>query len=417
VIACILIPFFAAAIERTTNAISSTAPLIIHAGEKVLAVSSEALEVGVQTGFPLRKARALCPEARLVTAEPSRYRYAFGQVMQVLLTFTHLVEPETSAWLPVPPKRTSKQKKLIQDTASTLSLVCYLDLEKLRQKQAEDISRQIITTLRDQLGLTVSVGLAKGKFPARLAAITAAPGAQQIIAAGKEAEFIAPLPITLLPIEVEIARRLRLLGIQTLDQLAGLPVAALSNQFGKAGLALHRLASGADLRPIIPYRPGRVARVEKRLDGTVSNRLMLEAVLRALAEELAIRLHQENVMARSLELTLHLETGRLAFRRLTLRQPAGSTSHFAGSLNQLLSQLGLRSGVNAIEVSASDLVPRIGQQLELFTHHAGREKRLYDALQDAVSRYGAECFYWIKPKAGRVGLPERSFQLQRLDVA
>jgi DNA polymerase-4 len=263
-------------------------------------------------------------------------------------------------------------------------------------------------TVQERCGLSTSVGLAKGKFPAWVAAMLANSGSVKLVPPGEEATFLADLPIGALPMEAEIARRLRLLGIATLGQLAALPAGAVSTQFGKAGSLVRQLAAGQDVRPVIPHKPGAAARVVKTFEGGLTDRLALEAALRLAASELAGRLEAEGRKARSLELVLRLEGGQVRDRRLTLRQPTASADRLGQTFIGMVSQIPLRSGVLAVEINLPALVGAVGRQLDLFSHQNGQEQRLQAALQDTVARYGVACFYWVTLAERKSLLPERN---------
>jgi DNA polymerase-4 len=393
-IACVLIPNFAVAIERRDNLSLANTPLILHRSGKVYAASPEVLENGAQVGMPVLKARTLLPAAQLAPAELSHYRYAFGQLLKTLCTFTPLVAPENEHWQFAINKRPAKTDPLAP-ADDPLSAVCYLDLESLPQAEAAEVAHNILLDVKEQLGLVCSVGVAKGKFPARIAAASGNPGSVTIITPGDEPKFLAPLPVSTLPLDAEIARRFRLLGVHTLGELAGLPDAAMLTQLGKNGALLHDPADSRDSHPILPYKPGAVARTTRQLDGPVTERPVLHESLKGIAAELASRLQTESYLARSLELVLVLEDGSHYERTLTLRQPISSPNPIARTLSQMAAQAPLRRGIISIEVNLFDLLPAVGRQLELFSHQSGKETRLRAALDDAVTRYGTACYYWI----------------------
>jgi DNA polymerase-4 len=212
-----------------------------------------------------------------------------------------------------------------------------------------------------------------------------------------------------------MARRLRLLGIGTLAQLARLPAGAVSTQFGRTGYMLRRLAEGRDNRPVVPHPPPAVERAEHQFDSAVGERAILDRVLQALADELSGRLQREASMCRSVALALRLDDGTAYDYRLTLRQPVSSAGHLTQILSQLLDQAPVPRGVTGLEVSLSDLVPAVGQQLDLFVHQTGQDKRLRQALRNVVARYGTECLYWIRLTDPQARLPERSFRLHKVD--
>lgn len=412
-IACILIPFFPTAVERRADPALAEIPLILHVSETVYAASPEAFEAGVRAGMPLRKARALLPTARTLPVASSKYRQKFAELLRILGNFTHLVEPEAGTVATKRRAKTVRQQEIF--SGDSFSIACYLDLETLKPAESVDLARSVIRAVERELGLCPAVGLAAGKFPARIAAASIKPGAEKYVPPGEEAAFLAPLPVTLLPLDSEMIRRLRILGIQTLEQFARLSTGSAAAQFGKTGYLLRQLAEGRDSRPVVPYKPKALERVTRSLDNPITDRTILEAILRSAAEELALHLQTLGSMGRELELVLHLEGGGTHERKFTLRQPVSSAGHIEEIIAHLLAQISLQNGVTGVEVGLGGLVQSAGRQLDLFVHQTGQEKLLRAALKDVVARYGAECFFWIVGVDLRARLPERSFHLKRVE--
>ena len=117
--------------------------------------------------------------------------------------------------------------------------------------------KQILRTIQDELSLLPQVGLATTKFAAETAARLSDPGTIQVVPSGSEREFLAPLPLILLPCSDDTYRLLTRLGLETIGKVAEMPVGALSRTYGKQGLLIHNLASGKDLRPLMPSIRGR----------------------------------------------------------------------------------------------------------------------------------------------------------------
>ncbi len=97
----------------------------------------------------------------------------------------------------------------------------------------------------------VRMGWGKGKFVSFVAATRALPGQAVVVPPGREVAFLADQPVALLPLEPDLHRRLRLLGLRTLGQLAALPEAAVTAQFGRAGTRAWRLATGRAVEPVV----------------------------------------------------------------------------------------------------------------------------------------------------------------------
>jgi DNA polymerase-4 len=200
-----------------------------------------------------------------------------------------------------------------------------------------------------------------------------------------------------------------------LGQLAGLPAGAVLNQLGASGRLLHQLARGRDNRPVVGRCPEAVEVATRQLEGPVAERAILEAVFQSMTVELADRLRADGLAARTVWLTLHLDDRTACRQQLVLRHPTGTPERLARVLTELLAQARLRSGVVELEVGLVDLVPAVGQQLDLFAHGLEQGSRLREALKDLVARYGPECFYRISLPNPEARLPERRFRLERID--
>ena len=396
-IACVLIPHFAAAVERREDPSLVRVPLVIGGpgGEpgEVHAVSGEAAQMGVRPGMLLSQAQALCPQARTIAAAPRRYERAFEELMEVLAGFASLVEA-------------SDRRP---------SAICYLNLGNPGGTGGLAMVQDIGRAVRQRVGLAPALGLAGGKFPARVAASAVEPNKALRIAPGNEVAFLAPFPVGLLPLDEDTARRLQLLGIRTLGQLAALPAGAVLAQFGRAGQHLRRLAGGRDDRPVLPHRRQASESVSRPLNGPAADRLALEAVVGTVAEELAARLQDSGRMGRELGVILHLEDGTTRQGELVLRQPTSGAEHLARTLIEILARIQVTCGVVELEVTLAGLVPATGQQLDLFVPRTGQESRLRQTLSDLTARYGADCFYRVSLAEREAYLPERRFQLLKAD--
>ncbi len=149
------------------------------------------------------------------------------------------------------------------------------------------------------------MALAGNRFTAEIAArssrhpVTVAPG--------DEALFLSRMPLGHLPMSAELERRLRPLGLETLGDLASLPVASVDRRYGPEGVALQRLARGEDERGLLPERPGARRSVWRELDDPVDR---LDRLRPALEDALAVlcrALEEEGLGALALRLQVELE--------------------------------------------------------------------------------------------------------------
>jgi len=118
--------------------------------------------------------------------------------------------------------------------------------------QPEQFAEELIAGLHRRCGFMVSAAIAGGKFTSRVAAITIRPGAARVLPAGGEADFLAPLPVAYLPSNDAMRWRLALLGIETMGDVAQMPLGAFQAQFGPDGKRCWELAQGLDTEPLVP---------------------------------------------------------------------------------------------------------------------------------------------------------------------
>ena len=130
----------------------------------------------------------------------------------------------------------------------------YLDVAGLRglYGSEEEIGRHLARAATDR-ELSVRVGIAQSRIGALIAARRGR--GVTIIGAGKDAQYLAAAPLSLLDLSDEMAARLGRWGLRTLGELAALPSAALFERLGSEGIALQRLARGEDARPLRPWEP------------------------------------------------------------------------------------------------------------------------------------------------------------------
>jgi DNA polymerase-4 len=419
-IGCVLVTYFAAAVERRDDPSLAMVPLVIYelsedsvptrgppfpkkdarvVAGKIFAASDEMAEMGIRPEMSLRQVRALCPQARFIPADQVRYQHALDALIKVLSSFTPHVE--SGGFQP--------------------ASVSYLELttsrgRHLERAEAVEMARRIGQAVREKVGLAPAIGLAAGKFPAYVAAASVEPNKALLVAPGREAFFLAPFPVDFLPLDGKMTHQLQLLGIRTLGQLATLPVGGILTQFGMQGQLLHQLARGYDNRRVLPYRHEVKESMSRQLDGPIADRTILEAVAQAMILELSIRLRAKELAARELRLLLHMENGATHKEQITIRQPTGDSKRLACIIDQLITRAEIQRGVTELEVILTDLIPSTGQQLDLFVHQTGQESRLHEVLKNLVARYGANCFYRVSLINRKAHLPERRFRLKKVDA-
>jgi len=232
-IACVQIPRFAVEVERQRSfgpgqdRLHDIGSRLVLIGEAtVFDCSLGADASGVQPGMRMSEAIGLCGRAVVLAPDVPYYERRAEEVMDFLGGLSPVVEGAGLG-------------------------VAYLSLKGLPVDH-EAFAEELIASLHLRCGFMASAGLANGKFAARVAACAATrPGAVKIVPSNEEADFLAPLSIDHLPADEATRWRLRLLGLETMGDIAKLPLGAFQAQFGHEGRRCWELAGGIDSEPLI----------------------------------------------------------------------------------------------------------------------------------------------------------------------
>jgi DNA polymerase-4 len=363
---------FFAAVEQRDRPELRGKPVIVGGGGPtdrgvVSAASYEARAFGVHSAMPLRTAAALCPGGVFVPVDGAKYQAVSRQVMAILRRFTPQVEPVSidEAFLDV-----------------TGSQALFGD--------GESIGRQIRAAIREEVGLTASVGVATTKLVAKVASDLRKPDALVVVPPGQEAAFLAPLPITRLwGVGARTAESLREFGVTTIGELAALERTVLERRFGKVGAALTARARGVDPDPVSDRAPAKSIGHEHTFDVDTSDREVIERTLLAMAEGVAGRLRASGVKAATVTVKIRDSSFRTITRQRTLAEPTDLTEPIWRAALELARPEVRAIRVRLLGVTASNLGERT--QLQLFSgegqggRDGGRGRRLIEA-EDAIRR-------------------------------
>ncbi len=405
-IACLTVPYFAAAVERRDDRGLARRSLIIG-GEPweplpLYAFSLEGARHGVRPGMSPRAAYLLSPASRFLPPATPRYAGAAGEIVDVLADFTHLIEPE-SAW-------DGRARTLFTASEQVLPARYYLDLEALPLREALPLAQEVGRGVRRLTALPPAIGLAPHKFTARVAATLARPHHALPVPADDEAAFLSSRSLGFLPLERETRRRLRLLGVHTLGQLAGIPLGALREQFGAEIILWHRLAQGQDDSPVTPDPPPTHLEIGHRFPEPVADATRLTALLHHLAGRLARRLAATDQVGQALRLAWETADGQAHVSTHPLRQPTASAVTLRQALDDWLAGASPAQGVTALTVGLLDLLPAAASQLSLLN----APPPPLPALDRLIARHGAKAFWRASLPEPNHPLPERRFALEPL---
>ena len=362
---------FFVSVEQVENPQLKGKPVVVGGrpqGRGVVAAASyEARAFGLHSGMPLVTASRLCPQAIFIQGSFPRYRDASQKFMAILADFSPYLEP------------------MGLDEA-------YLDatgFESLHGS-ARQMAVKIKQRVKDELGLTASIGIASGKVIAKVASEISKPDGLLEVAVGKERAFLAPLPIARLPgIGKKTGQKLKSLSIDTIGKLSIMPLKALKSHFGASGEVLHRFACGIDDREVEPPAAAKSTSRETTFGQDTKDHALLKATLRYLGERVGADLRQKGNHARCVTLKLRYGDFSTITRRQTLSQSTDSDQTIFETGVRLLNKelAGEKRAVRLIGIGVSELV-EAGRQLNMMDGSAQRQEQLNKAIDRIRKKYG-----------------------------
>jgi DNA polymerase-4 len=348
--------FYVAVEVRKDPTLRGKAVIVGGSGRRgvVASASYEARAFGVRSAMPSLQARRLCPQAIFLPGDYARYGEASAALMAIFARFTPLVEPLSldEAFLDV----TGAQRRLGDPAA---------------------IGAAVRAAVRDEQELACSVGVAPTKFLAKLASEAAKPTATPqgaragaevlVVEPGRELAFLHPLPLRALwGVGPATLARLARLGIDTVGELAALPVQAVTGAVGDAvGRHLHQLANGIDERDVEPDRATKSIGHEETFPVDRHDRAELEAELVRLADGVGARLRAAGLAGRTVTLKLRYGSFRTLTRAPSVPDPIDGGADIAREARRLLAGLDVSEGVRLLGVSVSGLARPEARQLPL----------------------------------------------------
>jgi DNA polymerase-4 len=333
----------------------------------VAAASYEARAFGLHSGMPLVTASRLCPQAIFIQGSFPKYRDASQKFMAILADFSPFLEP------------------MGLDEA-------YLDATGFESihGSGHQMAAKIKQRVKEELGLTASIGIAGGKVVAKVASEMSKPDGLLEIAEGKEGSFLAPLPTARLPgIGQKTERKLKRLGITTIGKLSITPLSVLKSHFGASGEILQRFASGIDDREVEPPAAAKSISRETTFGQDTKDRSLLKATLRYLGERVGADLRRKGKRARCVTLKLRYADFTTITRRRTLSQTTDSDQAIFDTGVKLLGRelAGEKQPVRLVGIGVAELVAA-GGQLAMLDSSARQQEQLNKAIDRIRQKYG-----------------------------
>ncbi len=384
-VACLLIPGFelrAALYHRPRTLLRPAALAPLPGTEPLLGpVTAAAEAAGVRPGMRLGEALATCPSLVLVERDALLVETEWEQLIRRLEDNGFAVEPVEPGCL-------------------------YFDtrgVERLYGGVSPALTRALAA-----VGSTwnAGAGAADRRFAALAAAAIARPGQAVVVDDQRTREFLAPLPLTLMPLEAGRREELDRLGVKKIGQLAGLPGSAVAERLGPDGRRAWSLARAEDSERITPRSPA--ADLAERLEfpEAVANELTLRRALTALLDRILARPERGGREIRKVALSARLVGGGSWRRTMTLREPSGERGTLRAALGPKLAEIPapvLSLGLELVTLSESE-----GRQLALIRPEGEElEARLRDGLRQVRARAGAGAVATVVEVAPWSRIPEQ----------
>jgi protein ImuB len=342
-------------------------------------VSEPAERFGLRAGMRMGEALSRCPELALIPPDPERAERAWEEVLRQLEGIGAQVE-------------SGRAGEAFFEAGGLSRLWGGIE--------------GVLKRVRRQLGKPVRLGAGPGRFCAYVAAASSGG----IVPDGGAADFLEPLPVSLLCGRLgkeeeadDLPNELERLGISTLGRLAGLPRDAVADRFGRLGLRARRLARGED-DPLRPRPVAEAIAVELELPEAVSGQ-QLERSLELLISRLLAHGGRRGRTLRTLRLSARLAAGGGWRRQVALRRASADRSRLADSLLPHLALLPAPAATLRLEAMA--LGPETGEQLSLSSPEEQRRRRIAEAVHQTRSAAGADSLLRVLEVDPESRVPER----------
>lgn len=345
----------------------------------ILAKNEPAKKYGIKTAETIWQAKSKCPHLVLLSAHHGEYRRYSKLINELYEHYTDLVEPFgiDESWLDV-----TGSMHLFGGTGQAVA-------DRLRRE------------VREQFGLTISVGVSFNKIFAKLGSDYKKPDATTVITRENFHEIVWPLPVTdLLFVGRSAAGTLSKYGIRTIGDLASFNHDSLVSLLGKQGEQLWQYANGLENSPVAPagtYVPPKSVGNGTTFSHDLQGADQLREGLRPLAEQVAFRLRKHQMKCTTLQLTIRDPHFRDICRQRPLSAPTCTSLELLRAAMDILSDCWKEDApVRALTLTAQSLIPedQAVEQINLFdsaaSQHRAKRETLERTLDQLRSKYGSD---------------------------
>lgn len=373
---------FYASVEKRDNPDLAGKPVIIGGGRRgVVSTACYVARIrGVRSAMPMFQALELCPEAVVIRPRMGAYVEASKAIRAMMEEMTPSIEP------------------LSLDEA-------FLDLtgtQKLHGHPPAYMLARLVKRMRDELGLTGSIGLSHNKFLAKVASDLDKPHGFSVIGAAETADFLKDKPVRIIwGVGGVTQSALDKAGIRTFTDLLRWDRDDLNARFGGMGDRLWHLARGQDRRRVSAHAPVKSISNETTFFEDTGDPDLLDGHLWRLSEKVSDRAKARALAGRIVTLKLKRADFRTLTRRVSLHDPTQMADTIYRRARAMFDLVADEGPFRLIGVGVSDLLPeaaadRSGDLLDPDAAKRGQAERAADAIRD---RFGAEAI--IKGRALR----------------
>ncbi len=374
---------FFASVEQAANPwLRGRAIAIVGAGKRtvVTTASYEARALGVRTGMNRFEAAKICPQLLFVIANNRKYTDTSVRIMKTLEEFSPMVEP------------CSVDEAFLDITGTERCL-----------GSPEQIGRNIKARIKENTGLTASIGIGPNKLISKLASDMEKPDGLVIIKKDEVEGLLKDLPVSeLCGIGKKTTSALSALGIHTCADLGTYSIGRLRAHFGITGEQLSLMGRGIDTRRVMAtdeQEPVKSLGHSTTLPKDISNRADLARTILQLSEAVGARARRHNLNGKTITITIRYSDFSTITRRKTISTPTKDSHTINKVALSLMDAEKLRQPIRLLGVSISSLYNSDSCQNgqgELFQDkklQIKTEKRL--AAMDQVNRrYGSATITW-----------------------
>ena len=373
---------FYASVEKRDNPELADKPMIIGGGRRgVVSTACYVARIkGVKSAMPMFQALKLCPDAVVVRPRMDAYVEASREIRKMMDELTPVVEP------------------LSLDEA-------FMDLtgtERLHGAPPAVMLARLVKRMKDELGLTGSIGLSHNKFLAKVASDLDKPRGFSIIGKEETTEFLRPKPVRLIwgigPVAQDSMARA---GIRTFDDLLRWDRRDLHDRFGGMGERLYALARGEDGRKISAATPVKGISNETTFYEDTNDPDILDGHIWRMAEKVSARAKAKGTAGRVVTLKLKKSDHKSLTRRVSLHTPTQLADTVYLTARALFDQLGDRGPYRLLGVGISQLVDAqdADKTGDLLDPDAGKRARAEEAADKIREKFGDKAI--IKGRALR----------------